>query len=349
MVQREWERGGYTTRAMALEDVDAVIDVINAAAIADTGLKETNRSEKLNEWGLPQFDLKTDTRLVFAPGGQVVGFVELWDSQPHVRHHLWGWVHPDYQDRGIGSYLVDWAEERARQSIEKAPPAARVSLTAATVHENGTARDLFEGHGLVLARHFLRMLIEMAPDRPPPAPVWPEAIRVRPYAPGQDDRAVHKVMDEAFQDHWGRVEGETFEEWFHWIENDPTFDPSLCFLAVEEEGGREKGERGVRGEQIVGALMARPEWEVDPTVAWIDELAVLRPWRRKGIALALLHQSFGEFHRRGKYKAGLAVDGESLTGATRLYEKAGMHVFQQRDAYEKVLRPGKDLSTRKLA
>lgn len=113
MVQREWERGGYTTRAMALEDVDAVIDVINAAAIADTGLKETNRGEKLNEWGLPQFDLKTDTRLVFEPGGQVVGFVELWDSQPHVRHHLWGRVHPDYQDRGIGSYLVDWAEERA--------------------------------------------------------------------------------------------------------------------------------------------------------------------------------------------------------------------------------------------
>jgi ribosomal protein S18 acetylase RimI-like enzyme len=94
--------------------------------------------------------------------------------------------------------------------------------------------------------------------------------------------------------------------------------------------------------------MARPHWEADETIAWIDELAVLRPWRRQGIGLALLHQCFGEFHRRGRYKVGLGVDGESLTGATRIYKKAGMHVFQRRDAYEKVLRPGEDLSTRSL-
>jgi GNAT superfamily N-acetyltransferase len=94
--------------------------------------------------------------------------------------------------------------------------------------------------------------------------------------------------------------------------------------------------------------MARPEWEEDPTIAWIDELGVLRPWRRKGIGLALLHQVFGAFHRRGKYRVGLGVDGGSLTGATRLYEQAGMHVFRQMDAYEKDLRSGKDISTQTL-
>lgn len=94
--------------------------------------------------------------------------------------------------------------------------------------------------------------------------------------------------------------------------------------------------------------MSRPEFEKDPSIAWIDELAVLRPWRRKGIGLALLHQVFGEFYRRGKHKVGLGVDGDSLTGATRLYKKAGMRVFRQTDAYEKVLRPGKDLSTQSL-
>ena len=94
--------------------------------------------------------------------------------------------------------------------------------------------------------------------------------------------------------------------------------------------------------------MARPQWEEDSSFAWIDELGVLRPWRRKGIAGALLLQSFGEFHRRGRYKVGLGVDGDSLTGATRLYERAGMRVFQQRDAHEKVLRAGVDLSTQAL-
>ena len=50
-----------------------------------------------------------------------------------------------------------------------------------------------------------------------------------------------------------------------------------------------------------------------------------------------------------KFKVGLGVDGASLTGATRLYEKAGMHIFRQFDAYEKDLRPGEDLSTQALS
>ncbi len=76
------------------------------------------------------------------------------------------------------------------------------------------------------------------------------------------------------------VEGETFEEWFHWIEEDEKFDPSVCHLAVTSD------------DEIVGALLARSEWEGDASVAWIDELGVLRPWRRKGIARALLLQCF---------------------------------------------------------
>jgi mycothiol synthase len=324
--------------------VDTVVDLANAAALKDTGMMTTNREDKLIEWGLPQFNVETDTLLVLAPGGQVaggqaVGFVELWDMKPHVRHILWGRVHPDHRGQGIGNYLMEWAESRARRSLDKAPPEARVSILTSTVHQNSEAHQLFDARGYSPSRHFFRMLIEMAPGAPPPLPVWPEGIRARPYVLGQDDRAVHRTLNEAFQDHWGYVAGETFEEWFHWIEEDSTFDPAVCFLAVVG---------GASNEQVVGALMARPEWEEDPDVAWIDEIGVLRPWRRQGIGLALLHKAFGEFYRRGKYKVGLGVDGDSLSGATRLYEKAGMHVFRQIDAYEKVLRPGVELSTQSL-
>jgi hypothetical protein len=41
---------------------------------------------------------------------------------------------------------------------------------------------------------------------------------------------------------------------------------------------------------------------------------------------------------------GLGVDSENLTGATRLYEKAGMHVERQNDTYEIELRPGLEYS-----
>ena len=66
-------------------------------------------------------------------------------------------------------------------------------------------------------------------------------------------------------------------------------------------------------------------------------LAVRRPWRQHGLGMALLRHSFGEFHRRGARKVGLGVDSENTTGATRLYERAGMHVAQQFDFFEKVL------------
>jgi len=40
------------------------------------------------------------------------------------------------------------------------------------------------------------------------------------------------------------------------------------------------------------------------------------------------------------------VDAQSLTGATRLYEKAGMHMERQFSFYEKELRAGADLATK---
>jgi len=75
---------------------------------------------------------------------------------------------------------------------------------------------------------------------------------------------------------------------------------------------------------------------------------VRRPWRRKGLGLALLLHSFGEFYRRGRRRVGLGVDAQSLTGATRLYEKAGMRVARVYNTYEKELRPGVDLSTQSV-
>jgi mycothiol synthase len=337
--EQSWNPNGFVTRPAALDDVDLIVDVINTAAMADRGTIATNREERLIEWGLPQFNMGTDTHLVLAPGGKAAGFAELWDERPHVRFYLDGRVHPDYRGQGIGCHLVDWAERRARHSLDKAPAEARVSIHTSTVHGNEAAHELFAGQGFTLSRRFYRMLIEMRPDTPPPQPGWPDGVTVRPYVLGQDDHAVYRTIDEAFKDHWGYVEGETFEEWYHWIEADPNFDPSVCFLTTVD---------GTHGEQIVGVLMSRPEWEEDPSVAWIDELGVLRPWRRKGIALALLQHVFGEYHRRGKYRVGLGVDGGSLTGATRLYERAGMRIFRQFDSYEKELRPGVELSRQSL-
>jgi len=100
------------------------------------------------------------------------------------------------------------------------------------------------------------------------------------------------------------------------------------------------------GDQLAGGILCEYERGLD--LGWVGSVAVRRPWRRKGLGNALLHHAFAEYYRRGVYKVGLAVDSQNLTGATRLYERVGMHVALQRNTYEKELRAGEELSTQSV-
>ena len=68
-----------------------------------------------------------------------------------------------------------------------------------------------------------------------------------------------------------------------------------------------------------------------------------------GYWAGLLRHAFGEYYRRGYKGVALGVDAENLTGALRLYKKAGMYVHRQFDLYEKELRPGREVSVQGLA
>jgi ribosomal protein S18 acetylase RimI-like enzyme len=100
-----------------------------------------------------------------------------------------------------------------------------------------------------------------------------------------------------------------------------SFDPTLWFI-VEADG------------EVAGVSLCKPH-DAEEGVGWIRVLGVRRPWRRRGVGRALLLHSFHEFRRRGFHAVGLGVDAESLTGANRLYEQAGMRIVTQNDIYEK--------------
>jgi len=329
---------GFTVRPVAMEDLEAAVALFNACSMELIGAVQHDVDETRVEWGTPGFNLKTDTQVVLSPAGEIVGYIEVWDiEEPHVQIWSWGRVHPDYRGKGIGTYLLRWAEDRARKAIPKAPSGARVVLRHGALHQDKPAQALLAHEGFKLIRHFWRMVVEM--DGPPPTPVWPEGIVVRTFVPEQEDRALATVLRDMFKDHWGYVKTPFEEElvrWQHWMKNDKDFDPSLWFLAMD-------------GDEITGASLCSPKTNEDPDMGYVHALGVRRPWRRRGIALALLHHSFGEFFNRFKSKVSLHVDAKSLTGATRLYEKAGMHVDRLSHHYEKELRPGKDLSTQSVA
>ena len=62
-----------------------------------------------------------------------------------------------------------------------------------------------------------------------------------------------------------------------------------------------------------------------------------RPWRRRGLGLALLRAAFAGFFARGTRRVGLEVDADSPTGATRLYQRAGMELTQVHAVWEREL------------
>lgn len=326
----------YTMRPTTMDDLDTAVALFNTCSIEEIGRPFVERYYIENEWTSPDLNLETDTRVVIAPDGALVGYIEVWDRAPHVHPWVWARVHPDHRGRGIGTTLEQWAEQRARQAIPKAPEGARVSMLQGTLSTHQPAQALLQQQGYQAIRHALRMVIEM--DEPPPEPVLPEGITIRPFVRGREERAVVDTTRKAFRDHWGHVERSFEEEYTHWmhmIENDPDHDPALWFVAME-------------GEDMVGVSLCRPKVVEDADMGFVDTLGVRRPWRRRGIALALLQHSFGELYRRGKRRVGLGVDAQSLTGATRLYEKAGMHVQRRHITWEKELRPGEELAREHL-
>lgn len=318
----------FLVRTPTMDDLRAVSELIEACDIADYGTPEITQEDLRSSWLGPNFHLETDAWVVSTSEGRVVGYADAEDRE-HVRIYAFIRVHPDYWGQRIENCLLQLTEARARQHVPLARPDARVSVLNWTSSVNKAAQQLFEQAGYKHVRSNWTMEIEM--DKEPLEPAWPEGIKLHPFVPDQDEHAVFEMIDEAFSDHWGYMP-EDFENWKHWMIEREDFDPSLWFLAVD-------------GNEVAGGALCKYERDI----GWVSQLAVRRPWRRRGLGMALLHHSFGEFYRRGRRKVGLGVDSQNLTGATRLYLQAGMHVARQYDTYEKELRGGVELSTQAIA
>jgi len=329
---------GFTVRGAGLEDVEPALELFNAWSRSVIDEDEiTDAAAIRREWISPGFDPLNDICLVFDPAGKMTGYIEVWTTnKPPIHPWIWGRVHPDYGGLGIGTFLLEWAEERALKALEELPADLRFAPRVGTFRQAEASKQLFANMGYRPIRSSYRMRIEL--DALPPAATWPEGITLRTYNPEIDAEAVYRADNEAFRDHFGFVES-PFEEGFarfkHFMTDYDGFDPTLWFLAMD-------------GDEIAGFSLCRPDSYEDPDLGFVNVLGVRRPWRKRGLGLALLRHSFGEFYWRGKRKAGLGVDAENLTGALRLYEKAGMHIHSAFDLFEKEIRPGREISVESL-
>jgi mycothiol synthase len=313
-----------TLRNARWDDLDAVAKLIYDVCAADGDVTvATTPADLRNFWETDGLDISQDAFVIETRDGQVVGYEEMVDENAHADLNADGYVHPQCKGLGIGTTLIRAAEARAREHLALAEPDLRVFIHVATDSRDKTGNIMFANEGYSIVRYYWRMEIKLT--EAPPAVVFPDGIELRPFIKEELARAVWEADNEAFRDHWHHHDA-TFEEWQHRKFGKESFDPALWMIAWD-------------GNRIAGFSQNRYR----AGIGWIGTLGVRRPWRKHGLGLALLNHSFGEFYKRGMTTIGLGVDASNPTGATRLYQRAGMHVASEFISHEKELRPGRSL------
>ncbi|HEU5347682.1 MAG TPA: GNAT family N-acetyltransferase [Ktedonobacterales bacterium] len=312
---------GYFIRACSPGDLDAIEALIATCETEEMGSPDPAMIEGFTTtWQRSDFDCAHNAWLALDAGSQqVLGYAHL---QPVARTDLQAFasVHPHARGRGIGAALLARIEQRATDQLAHFAPDDRIVIQQWITAANKPAHRLLEQSGYQVVRHIWGMMTTLAAE--PAAVIWPANITVRTPVTDADLRAAHTAYREAFQDHWGYAE-QSYENFSREMIEIDTFDPSLWFLAMD-------------GDEVAGVVMG--ETLIDR--GWVNELAVRRGWRGRGLGTALLRHMFGEFYRRGLHTVALGVDSQNLTGATRIYERAGMRVERQYDICEKTLQPG---------
>jgi mycothiol synthase len=296
---------GFELRAATPADLAAAADLVRAEEEDVRGESIFAAGDLTDFWGWASFD---GGSWVVERHAEPVAFAATIYRED--RAECWTTVHPDAAGRGLGAFLLERTEERAREL-------GRPVLTAGRLAENDAARRLLEGLGFHEARHFFQMRITF--DGPPEPPRWPEGVVPATFR-AADAREFHRVMNEAFAEEWG-FHQLSFDEWRTRRLDAPGTDTSLWFLARA-------------GEEVAGVVRCEVGHDGG---GWIGLIGVLKPWRRKGVGLALLRHAFVELHRRGEPHVGLGVDAQNPSGATRLYERVGMRVTKEDVIYEKAL------------
>lgn len=277
------------------------------------GNTEMTEDVLLDDWS--DIDLSRAGMIAIAADGDVA-------AAGYFFHHgdatfaVYAYVHPLHRGRGLGASLVRWAERSARTYPLPAPTDAPIIVRHYPALPDASAQQLLSEQGYASERGFYVM--EVALDKEPLLPEWPEGVSVRTFDPDRDEQATFETFEASFQDHWSSmITHASFRE----MTDGDSFDPDLWHLAFA-------------GDEMIGICFSK----LIDDAGWIDDIGVRWEWRRRGVGLALLHHAFGALYARGGQAVGLSVDAQSLTGAPRLFERAGMQIKRSYILYQKELR-----------
>jgi mycothiol synthase len=315
---------GLTFRRFDMDrDLTPLVELIVEANLADHDdflpSVEDFRNELEHHGG---FDLARDM-IVADLGGTLVGGT-LQTARVRagvVQHEIDGWVGLEHRRRGIGRALLHWVEDRSRQAAAESTAPEPHAITRWVSETQTGAIALVKAEGYQQVRYGFMMVRSLAD--PIPDPPMPDGLEVRPVVEA-DHRRIWEADAEAFRDHWDA--GERTEEDFVALFSTPGIDTSMWRVAWD-------------GDEVAGSVMNFVFTEEIEKLgirrAWLEHISVRRPWRKRGLAAALIADSLHELRARGFEEAALGVDAENLSGALRLYESLGFRRYRMGIAFRK--------------
>ncbi|HEX6869446.1 MAG TPA: GNAT family N-acetyltransferase [Candidatus Limnocylindrales bacterium] len=236
-------------------------------------------------------------------------------------------LQPDAAEPAAYEAMLAWAEERQAAKARMVPDtdAHPGLLRAYTFGTETVLGDVLMARGWTRVgrgHEMVRPTLDDIPDRP-----LPSGIEVRPIA--NDPGARRRLWDaatEAFADERDEV-APTEEDWLGHLE-DPFADPALWVV-------------GFDGDEIASAAQGR----IDPDEnahhgrerGYIEAVFTRRPWRRRGLARALLVRALVRLRDHGMTSAYLGVDGLNPNQAMDLYTDLGFAIANTSHDWSKPL------------
>jgi mycothiol synthase len=310
------------------EDYPAMVGVIEGSKEADQ-IEQTQSVEDIARSYDHLFNCDPYNDMVFVEyDDQVIGYSRVWWQRE--LDDIWRYEHlafllPEWRGKGIRRAMVRHNERRLREIAagHRAAQAGQQLFEAWAADTEVHWASLLTDEGYQPVRYGFEMVrpdVNDIPDLP-----LPEGLEVRPVLP-EHHWVIWRAAEEAFRDHWGETEWQ--DEWLKDWQESPTFQPDLWQVAWD-------------GDQVAGMVLNFINYEENAEYhrkrGYTEGICVRRPWRRRGLARALIARSFHVIAEQGMTEAALGVDAENPNGALRLYESMGFRPVKTHTTYRKAL------------
>jgi mycothiol synthase len=318
---------GFTFRHFRDKSDYKPLAEIETEANATNLIEEVLTEEEIaNEFEFPSgMDPATDV-LIAEANGQPVGYTKLMrriNAENMRIYWQWGFVKPEWMHKGIGRALLSFTEARAKAHAAANPHSGPSYLRGVGEDTAYGKMALFEQNAYPIIRYFCFMQRKTLDDLPEAQ--LPPGLELRPATPDQA-RMIWDAKEEGFQDHWGfapKSENEYLEWWADSEKQIPlwqivwdTARNEIAAVSINEIKELDNERYGFKR----GA---------------INSLAVRRPYRKQGIARAMLVSGMQTLRDHGMTEATLGVDAENPHNALRLYESVGFKIINKDAVYQK--------------